>query len=152
MAPDGIRMNYLYRFATHHKLGNSIFKRVTLNPSRFFGILRFLKTLKLAHQKEYHFLETQLSTEEKRTKIWNVWMSHRLLRPSLPEVARVINQQAINVFMIFGKYDSIIPPTVGKKLQGLLTQKNRVFIIEAGHNFFKEKTNTELIKILSDKN
>lgn len=152
MAPDGIRMNHLYRFATHHTFGNRIFRRVTLNPARFFGVLKLFKTLRLAHHKEYNFLKTQLSSDEKRLKIWNVWMSHRLLRPNLTEVAEVINREAIHVYLIFGKYDSIIPPSVGKKFQGLLKQKNRVFVIEAGHNFFKEKTNADLNKILAIKN
>ena len=147
-APDGIRGNWENSFITQTSLGKKLYQRIINNPSGLFRIVKLLRTIKAINPRLSDFVHHQLSTREKRQLVWDVWMCFRNIKPDISNIQHIINKRKINIHLFFGKYDSIIPLSIGKEFAHGLLNKNTLHIIEAGHNLIREKTNQELIRVL----
>ena len=147
-APDGIRNNWENGFVTNTSLGKRLYQRIINDPSSLFKVAKLLKALKIINPKLLDFVHNQLSTREKRQLVWDVWRCFRDIKPNIINIRRIVNKNRITIHLFFGKYDSIIPPSIGKKFASGLTDKNALHIIESGHNLIREKMNAELSRVL----
>ncbi len=147
-APDGIKISFWYRFVTRTIWGKWIYKRMMLHPTRFMRYVYVFEKLKLVHPRTANFVRNSLDTDEKREMVYNTWMCIRHLDPDIKSVQQIINEKKMNVHLFFGKYDKVIPPSIGKNFTSRLKNKNALQIVEAGHQLVKEKMNAELEKIL----
>jgi pimeloyl-ACP methyl ester carboxylesterase len=147
-APDGIRNNWENSFITKTSFGKMVYQRIINNPSRLFKIVTLLKTIKLINPKLSDFVHNQLSTREKRQLVWDVSRYLQNIKPDVSNIQRIINTNKINIHLFFGKYDSIIPPSIGKRFVRGLNNKSVLHIVESGHNLVREKMNAELIDVL----
>ena len=146
-APDGIRSNMTSGFVTRNALGKKLYAQVMNNPARLFSIVKMLRGMKLIHEKMSEFVHSSLSTQEKRQQVWNVWMCFRDIRPDIPFIQRLINNHHIKMHLFFGKYDRIIPPSIGENFLKKLSDKNCLHIVEMGHNLIQEKMNGYLLNV-----
>jgi pimeloyl-ACP methyl ester carboxylesterase len=143
-APDGIENKWEYGFVTKTALGKNLYKRIINNPTRFLRIVKLLKSTKIINPKLYEFVHYQLSTRDKRQLVWDVWRCFRDVKPNVRKIQNIINEKQINIHLFFGKYDSVIPPAIGKKFILGLNNKGGLHVIEAGHNLIRDKTNADL--------
>ena len=138
IASDALRWNPGYYFATKSLIGKTIFRLMTNNPDFVVSILGFLSAIRLIHPKAFEFYKNQLSFQPVRQKIYDVWMAHRNMVPDISLMQKNINKFHIQVLLIFGAHDRIIPARAGKKLIRSLKKNAREVIIDAGHRVIEK--------------
>ena len=153
LAPDGIHISSLYRLLTNSRLGKWVFKQSITNPSIFFKVAIFLRKTRLVSEKKYQFAWQNFDTQEKRRKVFLIWMVFRKIISRKSEIKTIIRKYKIPFDLFFGKYDKIIPPSIGKSLQKGITEFVTLNVHEAGHKLLKEKVLKDIsLKISPKKN
>jgi pimeloyl-ACP methyl ester carboxylesterase len=137
LATDGLKINPLYRFASGTAIGHALYLSIINNPKPLFAISRALNKLGLLSDKLLRFVFVHLDTLEKRRQVHDAWMIYRLFFPDFRDLAAVINPGHFPFHMIFGKFDEVIKPVLGEKLQKHLTHKNHLHIVELGHRLMR---------------
>lgn len=139
IAPDGLKINLLYRFASGTVLGKWIYRKMIHNPKPLFWIADTAHKLKFINDKLHRFVYVHLDNEEKRQLVYDAWLIHKLLFPDLDIIAgRARNGMRFN--MVFGKYDSVIVPALGKAMAGRIGNAACYHEIESGHQLINERT------------
>jgi pimeloyl-ACP methyl ester carboxylesterase len=140
IAPDGIKINLLYRFVSETKLGRMLYRSIIRNPKWILRVADVLKGLHILHQNIHRFVYLQLETEAKRQLVYSAWLTHRLLFPDLKRVAANIESAGISCVLVFGKHDAIIPPRLAHKLMRHFHLKPTLLLPEAGHRLINKET------------
>lgn len=132
IAPDGIKTSFWYSLATYPVLLRKLFKSMILHPQRFTKIAEFLNRSGVVDKGLIRFSEYQMSTGEKRKRVYYSWVVFRHLTPDLTKIAKAVNENSIMLTLIVGKYDKVIEP---KNMNHFLKQikKFRFEIVESGH-------------------
>jgi len=133
LAPDGIKTNFWYSLATYPIAFRSIFKSMIELPQRFKAIENFAVRVRLIDKGIVRFIESQMDTSEKRSRVYHSWVVFRHLKFDMATIASMINSNTINTTVLVGKYDKII--TAGN--MALLLNKLDTYtfeILETGHN------------------
>jgi pimeloyl-ACP methyl ester carboxylesterase len=151
MAPDGIKINTVYKNLTQTTAGQKLFKRVANNPSNFFVIARMLRTLRLVSEKKYAFAVNNFDTKKKREKLYLVWMIFRKIISDQRHLKKIIKKYDIMVYLFYGKYDKIIPSSIGKNFQKGMNACIYFYELDSGHKLLKEKTLKEIANIVMHK-
>jgi pimeloyl-ACP methyl ester carboxylesterase len=148
-APDGIKISPWYRFVTNTFPGKWVYRRLMLYPQRYMGFIKGFEKLRLIHPRTANFARSALDTVEKRKMVYNTWQCFRHLDPDIRKVQQVMNEKNLNVHLFFGKYDKVIPPSIGKKFVNGLRKKSALHVMESGHQLVKENANAVLEEILA---
>jgi hypothetical protein len=75
-------------------------------------------------------------------------MTLRKIISNSASVKNIIRQYKIQTHLFFGKYDSVIPASIGKKFQRGLEEYITLNILESGHRMTQEKTLKEIFSII----
>ena len=134
IAPDGLRVNPIYNFATNTRLGRQCFRMVINFPQPFFGISWLLSTLRLMHKRIHEFVSNQMGSKEKRERVFQTWQMFKHIKPNLKEVRSKISRYQIKPTLVFGKHDKVINPKLAKKLSGQNCKTADVILLDTGHN------------------
>ncbi|HEV8511704.1 MAG TPA: alpha/beta hydrolase, partial [Cyclobacteriaceae bacterium] len=113
LAPDGIKNNFWYSLATSTSLMRVVFRSLILGRNRLKTLISLLKPFQ--DKGLLRFVESQLSTEEKRRRVYNSWIYFRHLNFNLKNLSVLLNSKNIPVIFILGKLDKVIP---AKKIEG----------------------------------
>jgi len=139
IAPDGIKINAMYRFASGTVIGKWLYRKLIHNPKPLFWTADALHKLKFISDKLHRFAYVHQDTQAKRQLVYDAWMIHKNMFPDLENVACIVREgKSFN--MVFGKYDSVITPALGKKMSGIIGSDKHYFEIEAGHQLMNERT------------
>ena len=132
LAPDGIKTSFWYSLATYPMLFRRIFKSMIDHPKRFQSVVKLLQGWGMVDKGVLKFAESQMNSEEKRTRVYYSWVVFRHLHFDLNRIAALINRYRIPVTVIVGQYDKVIQP---KNMQHFLKKVDRyVFETpEVGH-------------------
>ena len=137
LAPDGLKVNLIYRFVSETKFGRVLYRSIIQNVNWLFRLVDLLSTFHLLDRKIHRFVHLQLETKKKRQLVYDAWLIHRKLFPTLPTVARNIESQGIPFSLLFGRYDKIIPARHGHRLlKHFITPKNAV-LLDLGHRLLQ---------------
>jgi len=133
VAADGVKTSFWYRLATYPFLARKLFKSMILHSNRFFSIGSFFHSIGLLENGVLRFAESQMNTEEKRSRVYYSWVVFRHLDFSMKVLAEVINRFKIGTTLLVGKYDKVIPP---QNMNHLITrlQHGKLEVAEVGHN------------------
>lgn len=134
LAPDGVKTNFWYRLATYPVVLRRLFRSMIDHPHRFISISKTLHRMGIIDKSILRFAEHQMNTTEKRERVYYSWVVFRKLRFNITSLATLVNQHAIPVTIIVGKYDKVITPVSMNKFVTRL-HKPRLIVIETGHNF-----------------
>ncbi len=140
IAPDGLKINLLYRFASSTILGKWMYRKLIHHPKPLFAVADFLHAIKVLHPKLHRFTYVHLDTTEKRQQVHDAWLIYKNIFPNLVAVAKIINERKIAFNMIFGKHDSIIRPELGIGFCAILGTEKHLHIVDSGHRLMNEKT------------
>lgn len=143
-APDGVKLSNWYKFASNTLLGRMLFKFVIRKPDLFLRIVLFLQKTGLVHEKMYKFLSHQMETQERRQKVYDIWVVFRKVVPNIPVIQQHIKKNHIQLHLFFGKYDAVIPPALGVLLAKGLPGNDVLHLLDMGHTLITEKTNVIL--------
>jgi pimeloyl-ACP methyl ester carboxylesterase len=149
IAPDGLKINPLYRFTANTKAGKWLYGRVIANPKRLLSATRLLANARILDRKIEQFIFHQLGTRENRQKVYDVWRAFRLITPDLQDIRSKIHRYNINTLLVFGKHDRIIHPSLAKKLCSTDDEKMRVLLLDKAHNLITTQVAMELRERLS---
>jgi pimeloyl-ACP methyl ester carboxylesterase len=133
LAPDGIKTSLWYNLATYPIAIRYLFKSMVPNTGRFFTVAQLMERVGLVNKGLLRFAESQMDTEEKRRRVYCSWVYFRHLKFDIPSIATVLNHHRIQLLMLTGQFDKVIPAKNMENLLKRLHQK-QVEIIEAGHN------------------
>ena len=148
LAPDGIKLNFWYRFVTKTQIGSITYDLMLKNHSSFKTLVELLFTLKLLNKKVKKFTLNNMSTIEKRILVRNVWLIFKNLNPNLKEITAVIVQRSIPVYQFYGEYDKVIPHKIGNRFAKSIRQKHNLTILKKGHNLISKDLNALFEKIM----
>lgn len=147
LAPDGLKVNLLYRFVSETKLGRVMYRRIIRNPRWLLRTADALRTLHLLNDKLHRFVYVQLESEVKRQLVYDAWLAHRKLFPDLRHVAGNIQQYNVPLLLIFGEHDAVIPPRLAGNLTRHFDVKPLVHLPLAGHRLLNRETAELLAKV-----
>ncbi|MDP6909350.1 MAG: alpha/beta hydrolase, partial [Flavobacteriales bacterium] len=145
VAPDGLRMNPFYNFATNTMFGRAAFRLIIKHPGPFFGISKMLSHSGLMHRKVHEFVANQMGTRKKREKVYNSWQMFKNVTPILRDVRSKIWRYHIKPTLVFGKHDKVIHPRLAKKLSGTNCTTAEVIFLNTGHRLLT-KENAEILR------
>lgn len=140
LAPDGLKVNWVYRFVSETNLGRLLYRNIIDNPTWILRIVDFLRLVRVIHPKIQRFVHVQLETKSKRQLVYDAWLIHRQLFPRLPIVASNIETQSIPFELIFGVYDKVIPSRDGSRLLKHFREAKRPVLIKLGHRLLHPLT------------
>ena len=140
LAPDGLKINWIYRFVSETKMGRILYRSIIENPNWILRIVDLLRLIRLLHPKIQRFVHVQLETRSKRQLVYNAWLIHRHLFPRLSTVAGNIEKHAIPFELIFGIYDKVIPARDGKRLLQHFRKATHPVLINLGHRLMHPLT------------
>lgn len=113
IAPDGLKNNPWHLFVTQTRWGNRIFKHTTYHPAFFFRLLTLTNKLRLINQSVYKFAFHSMDQLQKRELVYMVWTAMRRMMPQKKKCKTLMAKYHIQTLMLFGKYDRVIPPSLG---------------------------------------
>ncbi len=142
LAPEGLRKNHWFRFATGTILGNLLFRWVAYKPGFLFFLVRIGRILGWIGKRMAAFIKDHMDDKERRWKVYCLWMCFQNLRPDRKRLYSAISRNNLPVWICFGKYDQLIPAEIATKLKPLPQMK--VTIVESGHQLLQQK------QVLSD--
>jgi pimeloyl-ACP methyl ester carboxylesterase len=133
MAPDGVKTSFWYSLATYPWAARSLFKSMILKPSRLFTLITVLRRFQLVDKGLLRFAESQMSTEEKRRRVYYSWVYFRNLKFNVHQIAALLNTAEIPLTMIAGRFDRVIKPQDMKRFCQNVNHATYIEI-ESGHN------------------
>lgn len=140
IAPDGFKINLIYRFAVGTVAGRMIYQRIIHNPAILFRTADILHRLKILHAKLHRFVYVHMDTREKRQQVHDAWLIYRGFFPDLDALSDWINEGSIKFSMIFGAFDTIIKPKLGEKFCRKLRNSESMFVVNSGHRLLTDDT------------
>ena len=140
LAPDGLKVNWIYRFVSETKMGRVLYRSIIENPNWILRIADFLRFIRVLHPKIQRFVHVQLETKSKRQLVYDAWLIHRQLFPHLSIVAGNMEGHSIPFELIFGVYDKVIPAHDGKRLLKHFRDAPQPAIINLGHRLLHPLT------------
>ncbi len=117
VAPDGLKTRPWYRGLAASRIGRGLYKRFVQDPTIAHAIMNALRASRLMNEKMHRFLMGQTDSRQKRQLVHDVWLSYRLIEPSLETVATNARQHAIPIHLFFGTHDRVIRPSFGMNLR-----------------------------------
>lgn len=133
IASDGLKKNWLYSFASNTALGRALSSYTIHHPKWLFVSADFLARIRVLSPKLHRFVYVHLDSLEKRRLVFTVWLFHRRIFPDLMDLGRWTERQGVRVYLVFGKYDEVIPTKLGLGLQKRWGRERLVYVIPSGH-------------------
>lgn len=145
LAPDGIKNNIWYVFASKTKIGRGLFKISVRQNQKLIPIVQRFEKWKLLNLKMSRFLIMNLESSARMERVFQVWTHLNALYPDLSTIHQTINDSCNKMVIVYGKKDPVIPYKPGLKLQKK-TPNLEVLIVNRGHMLIMPSVFKMLIK------
>jgi pimeloyl-ACP methyl ester carboxylesterase len=139
LAPDGITEDPFYHGATRSRITRHIFKKVLKHNHKFYGFADLLTRMGIVHESVVRFAKMIVNTPQKQAQLYSSWIGFRELNFDLKKLAQLINSQNINIKIIMGKYDKLLPISTIFPFTKRL-KNHQLIILESSHGGLVEKT------------
>ena len=148
LAPDGIRESPWYTFVSRTKIGLWTYKQWMLREKLFDSSMQMLEKLNLLNPSLFRFMHTTLDSKKKRAHVLFTWKNYAQLSGADKKTYTRILSNKIKCLIITGKFDPIIPASIGR----IFTSKAKAKHVEwsSGHDLLKPKLEILLKKELED--
>ena len=150
LAPDGIKINGWYRFATQSRLGNSLFHWAMHKPSLFFFFLRIAERTKWINPGIHNFIFKYLDDARARDELYKRWTVMKEFKPDIPIIRSFIRERRIAVRFIYGRHDRIIPPGSGEEFRKGIEDWCSLTVLDAGHGLLQTRQTEVIAALLKD--
>jgi pimeloyl-ACP methyl ester carboxylesterase len=148
VAPDGLKINPWYWFATQTKFGNRLFNYTMGNPYWFFNLMKLASNAKQLNISIYKFVHRFLDDEQARKNLYVRWTCMRFFKPSPKKIKQLVNIHQTPVKLIYGKYDRIISYKTGEQFCNEINKYCTLTVIDAGHELLHPKFESIYFKLL----
>lgn len=133
LAPDGLIPRPWYRRTASSSWGRARYRRFIDRPRRVHGIINALHRLGLLHDKMHRFLISQTDSIHKRRLLHDVWLSFRHIEVDRHALRTMLQAHHLPVDLVFGSYDTVIPPKLGDRLARQAPDTIKVHVLPLGH-------------------
>ncbi len=148
IAPDGLKENGWYRFATQVAAGNRLFRFTMEQPGWFLGLLKLGRRVGLVNESIMKFVHIYIDDRTMREKIYRAWTTMRHFRPNLVQIKESIRRHRVPVFLLFGRYDRIILAEHGEKFVRGLEGLARMEVLDVGHQLLHPRNIAAIARAL----
>lgn len=138
LAPDGIKVNPLYRLATGSKLGRWGFRRVIAHQPTFLKMGNSLQKLGIVSKSTVRMADFMLGTPLKQKQIYHAWVGFKELQFDIPKLIELAQRFQTKFSFFVGKYDQLLPPQQILPLSKYL-QKQQTILLDTGHTKLVDK-------------
>ena len=147
-ATDGIHYNFWFRFATGSVPTRGLFLYLCKNPGPFVKLVKAAAKMRLISKNLGRFVTVQLGVKSDRKRLYLTWVGFRKFNLNRGKVLKMFNNHRIELVMIAGKYDSVIPY---KDLQSFTSkvESSQFLLINTGHQSLLKKFNEKLHQSVS---
>lgn len=139
IAPDGIKENKWYRFATRSPVGKPLFKLGLKYPMllhKLFDMAVYFKYIKKSYAA---FYKNSIATKEEARHLYQIWMGFSDLNIDLDKAISEMNQHKISCLLIVGKYDKLVPESSVSELVSQASYLHYV-VVEKSHDLLQSIT------------
>jgi pimeloyl-ACP methyl ester carboxylesterase len=148
LAPDGLKINLWYWFATQTWIGNRTFDFSMRYPGWFFSFLKAVNKLGFVNASVFKFVNYYIGDKEARQLLYQRWTTLRKLKPNLVRIKTDIRQYKTQTRLLYGKYDRIILPIRGEEFQKGIEEFCTITVIDSGHQIVHENHAAQILRAL----
>ncbi len=134
LAPDGIKQNIWYQIATSTNIMRGIFRWLLQKKNGLNTIASGLERIKIIDKKTLKFALSSLNSHTNRERIVDSWIYLRKLKLNSKEIARKVNNVAIEIYFIIGDKDTIISKKAIKPLTKKINDPKTIVLDSEHHN------------------
>lgn len=138
LAPDGIKDNIVFSFATKTQIGKTLMKIFAKFPQFIFLCLNIFVVLGVIDKAKSLFFKNKYDTYEKRILLKKRWLQAGEVSYSRNEYIMAWEHAKPQITIVVGVYDKIIKPCVANLLIKWYP-KVKVIELNEGHNLIKEE-------------
>ena len=134
IAPDGIKANPWYYFASQTLIGQKLNKVSIQHPSIFKTVLKISEKLNFVSERQGRFALSQMENEFQRNQVYRIWMAYRKIKPNLNYLAILINKYDIKTTIYVGKHERVVPIKPIQKFVFKLKSNGTFVTLNTGHS------------------
>ena len=149
IAPDGLKPRPWYRRLADSAWGRARYRRFIEHPERVHFIINTLHRLGLLRDKLHRFIIGQTDSIHKRRLLHDVWLSFRHIEVDLPVLADRLRARGPRVDLVFGTYDTVIKPKLGRPLATRAPQVVHVHDVALGHQLLTPEVARRVAALLA---
>ncbi len=149
LAPDGLKVNFWYWFATQTWAGNKLFAFTMKSPGWFFWLLKLMNKFGMINASIFKFVNYYIGNKEVRDLLYARWTALRKVKPRLSIIKSFIRERNTPVRLVYGKHDRIILSSVGEKFRKGIEQQCTLSVIPSGHQVLHEKHAEDILQSLT---
>ncbi len=138
VAPDGIKIHFLYQFSTKNWLGKKIFELYIMHGGIFIPFYKFLYRIGIFSKAFSLFCIWYCRNKIVRFRVYQVWNSFADFIPDLNYLQKIFTENNIKVISYWGKNDAIIHEKIKQKFSKLFPDAEVITLIE-GHELLNKK-------------
>lgn len=150
IAPDGMKVNIWYRFATQNKIGNKFFKTTMQHPAPMFGFLKTVNKLGLVNPSVFKFVTYYINDKKVRDDLYKRWTTMRSFKPKIKKIKSIIKENKISVRLLYGEFDKIIRVERAEKFMKGMEPFCRLRIVSTGHYLLIDANADAILKMLKN--
>lgn len=139
IASDGLRFNSFYYFLTRTISGKILFKSFLNNPQKYSIVIKAARKLGMVNELKYSFAMRYIHAAEDRAFLLKVWPCMSLLIPDMDILKQNVQKHRIGVGLFMGRYDNIIPVTMGESFKSYIPSCELV-VVDKGHKVIDADT------------
>lgn len=148
MAADGIKYKPAFAFLTKTGIGRFFFLRFVHRADSILMVLRLAHKVRILPERVATFYQNSIDSREKRTALYDRWMSASRIAPAISQVVKAIGRYQPYVFLVFGKNDPVIPVSNALNFKRKIPTAH-LEVLDQGHNILKAKNNEVISKLLA---
>lgn len=138
LAPDGIKIHFLYRFTTKTWLGKNIFKLYVNHGGIFCSLYKFFYQVGIFSKAFSLFCIWYCRNQTIRQRVYDAWQSFADFIPHVKKLHKNVVENNIEVFSYWGKNDAIIHEKIKQKFSKIFPSAE-VFTLNEGHELLNKK-------------
>lgn len=131
LAPEGLRKNRWFDFATHTLIGRILFRWITSRPGPLLFLLKISRKGGLISSDLANFVKKYMNTTEKRFLVYRMWMCFRKLHIKRRNIFGSLTRHKVPLWICLGRYDRLIPLKTTNKIKP--SPFVRITTAECGH-------------------
>lgn len=137
IAPDGLKRNFWYHFATHNAIGKLFFRFFIWFPQPIIMLIGMLSSIRVLPKNMKKFLLSNFQEKENRIKVLNVWRTFSGADPNMDIVLENIEKFNISTHILMGTYDPVLKSSSLQKVIANKKDKISWYNVQGGHNLLK---------------
>jgi len=146
-APACLKPGAVVAFLSRNKLGNKLLEKLALSDKGMLNLLNLCRKFGFVDDKGHEILHREIATYELRYSFYACATFLRELKTDFKQLVESLNDQNIKSIFIFGKRDSMYPPSIANKIVPKIKGATTI-ILDENHEMIKSDFAKALTEVL----